>query len=179
MKLKLLVFPVLLTALVSCVREAPVTPEREPEAGQVTESEQAPSYVKVLFSEEMCGLVEEDLSRGQVRTRSEGLNGLVDELGIESMERLFPFAGEFEPRTRKEGLHRWYKVSYAEGVPATRATRAFESLPGVELVEEPLKAWGSTTPGIPARTSTSRKSGRTIRSAIRTWSSPSSTAAST
>ena len=96
--------------------------------------------MKVLFSEEMCGLVEEDLSRGQVRTRSEGLNGLVDELGIESMERLFPFAGEFEPRTRKEGLHRWYKVSYAEGVPATRATRAFESLPGVELVEEPLKA---------------------------------------
>ena len=140
MKLKLLVFPVLLTALVSCVQEAPVTPEREPEAGQVTDSEQAPSYVKVLFSEEMCGLVEEDLSLGQVRTRSEGLNGLVDELGIESMERLFPFAGEFEPRTRKEGLHRWYKVSYAEGVPATRATRAFESLPGVELVEEPLKA---------------------------------------
>ena len=140
MKLKLLVFPVLLTALFSCVREAPVTPETEPEAGQVTESEQAPSYVKVLFSEQMCDLVEEDLSRGQVRTRSDGLNGLVDQLGIESMERLFPFAGEFEPRTRKEGLHRWYKVRYAQEVPATRATRAFESLPGVERVEEPIKA---------------------------------------
>ena len=37
MKLKLLVFPVLLTALASCVREAPVTPETEPEAGQVTD----------------------------------------------------------------------------------------------------------------------------------------------
>ena len=131
---------VLLTALVSCTREAPVNPETEPEAGQVTESEQAPSYVKVLFNEQMCDLVEEDLSRGQVRTRSAGLNGLVDELGIESMERLFPFAGEFEPRTRKEGLHRWYKVTYAEDVPVTRATRAFESLPGVELVEEPIKA---------------------------------------
>ena len=140
MKLKLLVFPVLLTALAACVREMPEIPETKPEAGQVTDSEQAPSYVKVLFSEEMCDLVEEDLSLGQVRTRSEGLNGLVDELGIESMERLFPFAGEFEPRTRKEGLHRWYKVSYAEDVPVTRATRAFESLPGVEMVEEPLKA---------------------------------------
>ena len=134
MKLKLLVFPVLLTALASCVREAPVTPETKPEAGQATDSEQAPSYVKVLFSEEMCDLVEEDLSRGQVRTRSEGMNGLVDELGIESMERLFPFAGEFEPRTRKEGLHRWYKVRYAEDIPLTRATRAFESLPGVEVL---------------------------------------------
>ena len=99
---------ILLTALVSCVRETPAIPETEPEAGQATESEQAPSFVKVLFNEQMCDLVEDDLSRGQIRTRSEGLNGLVDELGIESMERLFPFAGEFEPRTRKEGLHRWY-----------------------------------------------------------------------
>ena len=131
---------VLLTALASCAREIPEIRETEPEASQVTESEQAPSYVKVLFSEQMCDLVEEDLSRGQVRTRSESLNGLVDELGIESMERLFPFAGEFEPRTRKEGLHRWYKVRYAQDVPATRATRAFEALPGVEMVEEPVKA---------------------------------------
>ena len=131
---------ILLTALVSCVRENPAVPETEPEAGQTTESEQAPSFVKVLFSEQLCDLVEEDLSRGQIRTRSEGLNGLVDELGIESMERLFPFAGEFEPRTRKEGLHRWYKVRYAQDIPATRATRAFEALPGVEMVEEPMKA---------------------------------------
>ena len=129
---------ILLTASVSCVREIPEV--QETEASQVTESEQAPSYVKVLFSEDMCDLVEEELSRGQVRTRSESLNGLVEELGIESMERLFPFAGEFEPRTRKEGLHRWYKVRYAQDVPATRATRAFEALPGVERVEEPIKA---------------------------------------
>ena len=125
---------VLLTVLVSCARETPEIQETEPQPGQVTESEQAPSYVKVLFSEQLCDLVEEDLSRGQVRTRAEGLNGLVDELGIESMERLFPFAGEFEPRTRKEGLHRWYKVRYAQDIPATRATRAFEALPGVEMV---------------------------------------------
>ena len=63
MKLKLLAFPVLLTTLISCVREAPVTPKAEPTAEQVTESEQTPSYVKVLFNEQMCDLVEEDLSR--------------------------------------------------------------------------------------------------------------------
>ena len=107
MKLKLLVFPVLLTALASCTREIPPAPEAGLEAEPAAEPEQAPSFVKVLFSERMSDLVEEDLSRGQVRTRSEGLNGLVDELGIESMERLFPNAGEYEPRTRKEGLHRW------------------------------------------------------------------------
>ncbi|MBR1576629.1 MAG: S8 family serine peptidase [Bacteroidales bacterium] len=96
--------------------------------------------MKVLFSEEMIGLIEEDLSRGQLRTRSEGLNDLTSELGVESMERLFPFAREYEPRTRKEGLHRWYKVRYAQDVPVTRATRAFEALPGVEQVEVPIKA---------------------------------------
>ena len=145
MKSKLFPLFVLLTALFSCTTEAPlrvdaeIKAETEPEAGQVINAE-APSFVKVLFSEEMTALVEEDLSCGRLRTRSEELNGLVDELGIESMERLFPFAGEFEPRTRKEGLHRWYKVRYAADVPATRATVALESLPGVECVEEPLKA---------------------------------------
>ena len=127
-------------ALLSCVREMPEPVEPEPAADEEVPSAEAPSYVKVLFSEDMIGLIEEDLSLGQIRTRSEGLNEITSELGVESMERLFPFAGEFEPRTRKEGLHRWYKVRYASDVPLTRATRAFESLPGVERVEEPVKA---------------------------------------
>ena len=108
------------------------------------QAEEAPSYVKVLFSDEMTELIEDDLSRGSLRTRSEDLNDIVGSLGIESMERLFPFAGEFEPRTRKEGLHRWYKVRYAQDVPATRAVETLGALPGVECVEEPLDAYLTT-----------------------------------
>ena len=100
--------------------------------------------MKVLFSDEMTNLIEDDLSRGSLRTRSEDLNDIVGSLGIESMERLFPFAGEYEPRTRKEGLHRWYKVRYAQDVPATRAVETLGALPGVECVEEPLDAYLTT-----------------------------------
>lgn len=114
---------------VETVGTAPLVPEPE-----------APSFVKVLFSEEMTELIEDDLSRGSLKTRSEDLNDIVGTLGVESMERLFPFAGEFEPRTRKEGLHRWYKVRYAQDIPATRAAETLGALPGVECVEEPLKA---------------------------------------
>ncbi|MBR6933180.1 MAG: S8 family serine peptidase, partial [Bacteroidales bacterium] len=56
-------------------------------------------------------------------------------LGVTSLERLFPDAGEFEPRTRREGLHRWYKVRLRDGIPATRAEDAFRDLPGVERCE--------------------------------------------
>ena len=144
MKYPALSFLVLLTALCSCVRENPELIETEPVAEQETETAEAPSFVKVLFSEEMTALVEDALSAGSLRTRSDDLNDLVGELGIASMERLFPFAGEYEPRTRREGLHRWYKVSYSPEIPVTRATRALASLPGVECVEEPMRASLST-----------------------------------
>jgi subtilisin family serine protease len=63
----------------------------------------------------------------------------MEEFGVSSMERLFPHAGEYEPRTRKEGLHRWYVLRYAESVPFTRAGAGFENIPGVEYVE-PVRA---------------------------------------
>lgn len=140
MNYKYLIPFILLTALASCVQETTERIEAEPTTEMISQAEEAPSFVKVLFSDEMTALIEDDLAKGSLRTRSEGLNDAVASLGIESMERLFPFAGEFEPRTRKEGLHRWYKVRYASDVPATRATATLESLPGVESVEEPIKA---------------------------------------
>ena len=140
MNLKPIFYSVLLAALLlSCVRESPETVPEVTEMPPVAEKAD-PSFVKVLFSDEMTTLIEEDLSRGSLKTRSSELNDVTETLGVASMERLFPFAGEFEPRTRKEGLHRWYKVVYASEVPATRAAEAFSELPGVECVEEPLKA---------------------------------------
>ena len=58
------------------------------------------------------------------------LNGL----GIVRMRRLFPDAGEFEARTRAEGLHLWYVLSYDESMTMTRASAGLE-IPGVDVVE--------------------------------------------
>ncbi len=89
----------------------------------------------VRFSEEMTRLIEEDIAAGAVRTKSADLNMTLDALGITRMYRLFPHAGEFEPRTRKEGLHRWYVVKYSENVPRTKAEDSFRSIEGVEYIE--------------------------------------------
>lgn len=87
--------------------------------------------VNILFSEDTAGLLEE--SEG-MQTRSEDLNSALSEAGIISISRLFPDAGVFEPRTRKAGLHRWYKVRYVES-PDVKSVEGFGNLPGAEIVE--------------------------------------------
>ena len=59
-------------------------------------------------------------------------------LEITSMERLFPYAGKFEARTREAGLHKWYVIRYDETV-ATKSAAAALTLPGVETIEIPHK----------------------------------------
>ena len=94
-----------------------------------------PGESYVYFSEEMTAMIEEYLASGTVRTKSEDLNQVYDAMGIVSMKRLFPHAGEYEPRTRKEGLHRWYVVNYSNSVPFTKAEESFLSVPGVDYIE--------------------------------------------
>ena len=48
------------------------------------------------------------------------------DIRIVSMKRLFPFAGKFEERTRKAGLHLWYEVEFDEQTPVTRALALFQ-----------------------------------------------------
>lgn len=61
----------------------------------------------------------------------------LDALGVYSMERVFPDAGEFEARHRAAGLHRWYRVRYDRGVARTKADGELAALPGVEAVSFP------------------------------------------
>lgn len=48
------------------------------------------------------------------------------DIRIVSMKRLFPFAGKFEERTRKAGLHLWYEVEFDEQTPVTRLSPYWE-----------------------------------------------------
>lgn len=94
-----------------------------------------PGKAYVYFSEDMTAMIEDDLAAGSIRTKSEDLNHTLELLGISEISRLFPHAGEFELRTRREGLHRWYVVEYLESVPRTKAEEQFLSVPGVEFIE--------------------------------------------
>jgi len=92
-----------------------------------------PVLLNVLFDEETAEELEmltgDD---GHVRlpsVKSFSSNGIV------KMRRLFPYAGKFEARTRREGLHRWYEVYYDSSVSITKAATGWISIPGVEYVE--------------------------------------------
>lgn len=134
MKKSILPFLVMSSLVVSCTDKSieavePAAPERNYVA--------ADTKIKLAyFSEELCGLVEKDIEQGKVITKSVDLNSAVDELGIVSIERLFPYAGEFEERTRAEGLHRWFKITLDDGTPDTKVSGGLRSIKGVDILED-------------------------------------------
>lgn len=89
----------------------------------------------VEFDDAMIELIESDLEAGLVETKSPSLNAVLAELGIVSLERVFPDAGEFEPRSRAAGLHRFYVVNYSEDMPVTKAVMELSDLPGIVSVD--------------------------------------------
>ena len=126
---------VMAVVLISCVREEilPVEPDTS------TKVEVADNYVygeaRVYLSEEMTRKVEEAAASGTIATKSPEMDFALEELGITEMYRLFPDAGEFEERTRAEGLHRWYVVKYSHDIALTKAQASLEEVDGVELFE--------------------------------------------
>ena len=119
---------------------------REPAVEQAVEADAANVYGaglpdEAIVSGECNVYVSEALSAELEKyTGSDGMVTLpqvksIPSDGIVSMERLFPYAGQFEDRTRAAGLHRWYKVHYAEGMSTTKASISFASIAGVEQVE--------------------------------------------
>ena len=127
----------LAVVMISCTREEAllVTPEssQEPEVndcGQYVAGE-----ARVYLSEELTAMVEEAAQNGMLETKSPGLNAALAELGISEMRRLFPHAGEYEERTRAEGLHRWYVVKYSDDVPMTKAQTCLGDLAGIDMFE--------------------------------------------
>ena len=101
--------------------------------------EVADNYVygeaRVYLSEDMTAMVEAAAETGSLATKSPGMNLAIDELGITEMYRLFPHAGEFEERTRREGLHRWYVVKYSQELALTKAQNTLEHVDGIDIFE--------------------------------------------
>ena len=122
------------SAAVACTRE-PLVQEEQPKAPVKQVQAIVPGKAIILFSDELMPAVEADLERGQLVTKSSELNSLSAKLGITSMERVFPYAGKFETRTRAEGLHRWYRVTFDENISVTKASLDFSRMPGIEAVE--------------------------------------------
>ena len=138
--MKRILWMISLVALFSCQREGETieTIEKEPATESSTAApDYKPGRMIVKFTPEMTAQLERHtLEEGKVDLPAvPQLDELVAQLGITSLERLFPYAGKFEPRTRKEGLHLWYEVTFNENAPLTKAHSDFKGLEGVSVVE--------------------------------------------
>lgn len=118
---------------VSCAKEQALPPAADRDTDTIQAEETR--TIKVKFDEATAEMVAHGLAEGGLTTRSDEVNSAISMSGVVSMERLFPYAGEYEERTRREGLDRWYKIVYNASLPETRAKDNFASLPGVEIVQ--------------------------------------------
>lgn len=134
---------IMAAALISCTREEvfPVEPESPKALAQENCGEFVYGEARVYLSEELTAIIEEAAQTGSLETKSPGMNNALSELGVTEMRRLFPHAGEYEERTRREGLHRWYVVRYSTEVSMTKAQSSLEGVDGIDLFEpvRPIK----------------------------------------
>ena len=131
--------PLIATAglLIACRAEEPVVEPETPPAKANPDLFYIPGRVSVQFDDATTRMVEEALAQGQP-TKVSALDGLLEDLGIKSLRRVFPDAGEWEPRTRKAGLHRFYYVEFDDEVPVTKAAGSLAEVPGIVSVTPQL-----------------------------------------
>ncbi len=99
----------------------------------------------VKFTEEFAAILDGVDSIDLTATKAASYLTSLEELGIVSMTRLFPDAGIYEARSRKEGLHRWYKIVYDKSVSMTKAQNSLDNLDVVEICESVPKRTSCAT----------------------------------
>lgn len=138
---KLYIIALLLTLILgaSCSdkeRDLKVEEEESPQLA-VEDRDAMKGTIRVLLSKELGDRIElRSTSDGVLRASDNHVDGLLRSLGAKTMERVFPYAGKFEERTRREGLHLWYDITFDEELSVTRAASEATEIPGVEYVEK-------------------------------------------
>ena len=124
------------------------TPQQgNPAVSQPAEETIRSAIVKV--DDSLVKILEGAASEDKVYTKSQGFNAAIDDLAVVSYERLYPDAGEFELRTRREGLHKWYIIRYDSSRALVKAGDALSAVPGIEKVGYPHKIKRRSLPNDP------------------------------
>lgn len=133
-----LVAAALLLIFTSCVKEADIfeaelvpTPEEQVFGSELSDNELL-NYMNIKVSDEFAQQLEE-VTETNGKVKLSAFNSLTRQ-GVVEMRRMFPHAGKFEARTRAEGLHKWYILTYEEGHAMTKASDGL-LIDGVEIVE--------------------------------------------
>ncbi|MBO4657693.1 MAG: S8 family serine peptidase [Bacteroidales bacterium] len=130
MKKYILLLVLALALPLACSRDIEPATDGSKATASVREASSAfiPGSVIVQLDEELA----DRMASEAPDTKAAALVSELASLGVTKYERLFPDAGEWEPRHRRAGLHCWYRLSFApEGRPATKAANDFSTVPGI------------------------------------------------
>lgn len=130
----------------SCTRETvpettslPVSKAGKDAAGTVSVAQEnaclIPGEAIVYVSEDLASRLGDGAMGDVLRKSSEEIDLVSSRIGASSFTRLFPDAGEYEPRTRREGLHRWFIVEYNKNLSIKEAKPVLEAVSGIQRVE--------------------------------------------
>lgn len=90
----------------------------------------------VYFDEGAATKVESGVSRsGATRSGIDDFDAVLENIGVKSMQRLFPVDVRNEERTRAAGLHRWYIVRFDKNADLDEAAHAMAEVAEVERIE--------------------------------------------
>lgn len=85
-----------------------------------------PDVIRVCFDEKSAEQIERALSSRGLRSLGGDVSALIERLDAVELSRVFPHAGKYEKRTRKEGLHLWYDIMLRPEADPKRAREAQE-----------------------------------------------------
>lgn len=103
-------------------------------------SEAFEGWIRVKFKSGNDEIAPVVTKSGALSTGLASVDNAALALGARQMKRVFPPAGRFEERTRKEGLHLWYDLYFDESIPVSKAVSDFRQLPEVAVAEPIYKA---------------------------------------
>ena len=96
----------------------------------------------VRFGDEALACLEQNIPTrsGEPLTRSGigTVDSVLDELGVCSLERVFPLVPKFEQEARQAGLHRWYIVHFSDDTDLDEAALRLSALGEVKESTEPV-----------------------------------------
>lgn len=124
----------------ACSVDERIEPQTDVPSDQAASDEgTVPGIMTIKVSEDLAGrLLEYADSEGVLN--EDGVSLLqISGVNVTGVKTAFHIGGKFENRQRAAGLHRWFKVSYDDNVPASKASTGAAATPGIELAEPVMK----------------------------------------
>ena len=141
MKTYRIILPVALASVLwACSVDEQMQPQTDAPAGPTVSDEgTVPGIMTVKVSDDLADrLLEYADEQGELNADGVALLN-ISGINVTGARTSFHIGGKFEKRQRAAGLHRWFRISYDESAPVSKAAGNAAAAPGIEFAEPVMK----------------------------------------